>query len=77
MRHILRRHHQALLSEQQVLPFSGTAASTIGVLDQALNGTAALKAIPFMGSAISLNTEVDLAKTYQAAGACVKSGKYD
>jgi hypothetical protein len=60
------------------LGFTGTAASTIGVLDQALNGAAALKAIPFLGSAISLfNTGVDVAKTFQAASACVKSGKYD
>jgi RHS repeat-associated protein len=60
------------------LGFTGTAASTIGVLDQALNGAAALKAIPFLGSAISLfNTGVDVTKTFQAASACVKSGKYD
>jgi RHS repeat-associated protein len=58
--------------------FTGTAASTIGVLDSALNGAAAFKAIPFVGTVLSLfTTGVDVTKTFMDQSSCVDSGKYD
>jgi len=59
----------------------GTFMSVINVLqemDQALNGTPIVKAIPVLGTLSSvISTAVDVVHTVNAYNSCMNSGKYD
>jgi hypothetical protein len=63
---------------QFTLGTTGTMASMVAALQEADTSVAPLKAIPFVGNALSLfSTGVDVTKTLMDQSSCVDHGKYD